>query len=74
MKYFLIGMIRVYQMIPFSSHSKCKFIPRCSDYGIECISKYGPIKGGFLNIKRIIRCNPFNRKSGYDPVPEELKK
>ena len=72
MKYIFIGMIRVYQMIPFSSHSRCKFIPTCSNYGIEAIGKYGCIKGGFLTFKRILRCNPFN-KGGYDPV-EELKK
>jgi len=70
MKYFLIGMIKVYQMIPFSSHSKCRFIPRCSDYGIEAILGYGSIKGGILTFKRIIRCNPFNKNCGYDPVKE----
>ena len=72
MKYLLIGMIRVYQMIPFTSHNSCKFIPTCSNYGIEAINRYGSIKGSILTIKRIIRCNPFC-KGGYDPV-EELKK
>ena len=73
MKYILIGMIRVYQLLPFSSHSKCRFIPTCSNYGIEAIKRFGAFKGSILTIKRIIRCNPFNRKSGYDPVPKELK-
>ena len=74
MKYILVGMIRVYQMIPFSSHSKCRFYPTCSNYGIEAINSYGAFKGSILTIKRIIRCNPFSKKSGFDPVPKELKK
>ena len=70
MKYILIGLIKVYQMLPFSSHSKCKFIPTCSNYGIEAIKEYGSIKGTFLTIKRIIRCNPLS-KGGYDPLIKE---
>ena len=73
MKYFLIGMIKVYQMIPLSSHRKCRFYPSCSNYGIEAIIRYGSFKGSLLTIKRIIRCNPFNKNCGYDPVYEELK-
>ena len=46
----------------------CKFIPTCSQYGIEAIDKYGAFKGGMLTIWRILRCNPFS-KGGYDPVP-----
>ena len=73
MKYILIGMIRVYQLLPFSSHLKCRFIPTCSNYGIEAINRYGCFKGSILTIKRICRCNPFNKNCGYDPVPKELK-
>ena len=69
MKYILIGLIRVYQMLPFKSHEKCKFIPTCSNYGIEAIKTYGSIKGTYLTIKRILRCNPLS-KGGYDPVEE----
>lgn len=72
MKYILIGLIRVYQLLPFSSHNKCKFIPTCSNYGIEAINKYGSIKGSYLTIKRIIRCNPLS-KGGFDPLDKELK-
>ncbi len=46
----------------------CIYIPTCSEYGIEALSKYGFFKGGFLTIKRILRCHPF-AKGGYDPVP-----
>lgn len=67
MKYILIGFIRIYQMLPFNSHSNCKFIPTCSNYGIEAITKYGAFKGSILTIKRILRCNPFS-KGGIEPV------
>ena len=67
MKYILIGGIKVYQMMPLSTHSKCKYIPTCSNYAIEAIKTYGSIKGTLLAIKRIIRCNPLS-KGGYDPV------
>ena len=70
MKYILIGLIRVYQLLPFSSHNKCKFIPTCSNYGIEAIKTYGSIKGSILTIKRILRCNPLS-KGGYDPLIKE---
>ena len=74
MKYILIGIIRVYQLLPFSSHSMCRFYPTCSNYGITAINRYGCIKGGILTFKRVIRCNRFNKNCGYDPVPidEEL--
>lgn len=70
MKYILIGAVKVYQMLPFRSHSHCKFIPTCSNYGIEAIKEYGSIKGTLLTIKRIIRCNPFFI-GGYDPLIKE---
>ena len=73
MKYILIGIIKCYQMLPFSSHNKCRFVPTCSNYGIEAINKFGALKGSILTIKRIFRCNPFNHNCGYDPVPKELK-
>lgn len=74
MKKVLIKMIKIYQSIPISSHGACKFIPSCSNYAIKAIDEYGSIKGSFIAIKRILRCNPFN-KGGIDPVPKkELKK
>lgn len=66
-------MIKLYQKIPFSSHSACRHIPTCSNYAIEAINTYGSFKGTYLAIKRIIRCNPFGTK-GYDPVPLKEKK
>lgn len=45
----------------------CRFYPTCSEYAMIAIEKYGAIKGGWMAIKRICRCHPFN-KGGYDPV------
>ena len=45
----------------------CRFYPTCSQYALDAIDKYGTLKGVFLAIKRILRCNPFN-EGGYDPV------
>jgi uncharacterized protein len=67
-KFFCI-LIRFYQIcISPLFPSSCRFTPTCSAYALEAIKKYGPIKGIALSIKRIIKCNPFN-KGGYDPVP-----
>jgi len=46
----------------------CRFYPSCSHYGYEAIDKYGAIKGGWMAIKRIAKCQPFH-PGGYDPVP-----
>ena len=73
MRHVLIKLIKLYQKLPFRSHLYCKFIPTCSSYAIEAINEYGSIKGSYLSIKRILRCNPFNKKSGYDPVPVKEK-
>ncbi len=69
MKKIFIGIIRLYQHIPGSFHYQCRHIPSCSNYGIEAIEKHGCLKGSYLMIKRVLRCNPFT-KAGYDPVPE----
>jgi putative membrane protein insertion efficiency factor len=45
----------------------CRFHPTCSQYALDAVEKYGALKGSFLAVKRILRCNPFN-KGGYDPV------
>lgn len=65
----MIGLIRLYQMTlsPLIGRS-CRYTPTCSNYGIEAIRKYGPFKGGWLTIKRVLSCNPWGG-SGYDPVP-----
>ena len=71
MKKILIFFIEKYQKhISFFLENKgicCKYYPSCSEYTKQAISKYGTIRGVFLGIKRIIRCNPFS-KGGYDPL------
>lgn len=67
MKKFLIKIIEIYQSIPFTSHKACRYTPTCSEYAKEAIYEYGSIKGSFMAIKRILRCNPFS-SHGYDPV------
>lgn len=68
MKSILIWLIELYRKIPIITHTYCKFTPTCSEYAIIALKKYGFIKGSYLMIKRILRCNPFS-KGGYDPVP-----
>ena len=67
LKYFLVGILKIYQMIPLEMHRFCRYTPSCSQYAIDAIQKYGCMKGSFLAIKRIGRCR---RKGGfgYDPV------
>lgn len=72
-KKILIFLIKTYQKIPGPWHNACKFHPTCSNYAIEAIELHGALKGSFLSIKRIFRCNPFS-KGGYDPVPPLQKK
>ena len=69
MKYIFIFLIKVYQrtlsrLLPPS----CRFYPSCSEYGVQALQKYGIFKGGWLTVKRVARCHPFN-PGGYDPVP-----
>ena len=70
MKTILLFFIRLYRRIisPLLGPSKCRFYPTCSAYAYEAITRYGALKGGFLTVKRILKCHPFN-PGGYDPVP-----
>lgn len=68
-KKFMLLLVRFYKreispMLPPS----CRFTPTCSEYAMQAIEKYGALKGGWLALRRILRCNPFH-KGGYDPVP-----
>ena len=72
MKKVLIFLINLYQKMPLSSHHQCRFVPTCSNYAKEAILTYGSIKGSYMAVRRILRCNPLG-PSGYDPVPLKEK-
>lgn len=71
MKKLLLLLIRFYKRFisPILPPS-CRYYPTCSAYAYEAISVYGVWKGGFMAVKRILRCNPFF-PGGYDPVPPQ---
>ena len=67
-KGFFIKLVKAYQYLisPLTGPS-CRFTPTCSEYSIQAIDKYGPLKGSWLSIKRSSRCHPWG-KSGNDPL------
>lgn len=67
--WFLWCLVRFYQLCisPLFPPS-CRFTPTCSEYALQALRKYGPFKGSWLTLKRLLRCHPWGG-SGYDPVP-----
>ena len=70
MKHILLALIRFYRrcISPYTPAS-CRFTPTCSTYAVEAISKYGAMKGGYLTLRRLLKCHPFYKGDPYDPVP-----
>lgn len=69
MKYLALVPIRFYQrFISRGLPSACRFQPTCSQYAVEAIDRFGLLRGGWLAVKRILRCHPFHAP-GFDPVP-----
>ena len=66
----MVGLIRLYQLLlsPLLG-PRCRFHPSCSHYAVEAIQRHGPVKGGYLSLRRVARCHPLN-PGGYDPVPD----
>jgi uncharacterized protein len=67
----LLWIIRGYQLgVSPMLGPRCRFYPSCSCYAHTAIERYGVLRGGWLGVRRVLRCHPF-REGGYDPVPDE---
>ena len=66
----MLALIRGYQrFISPLFPPCCRYTPTCSAYAVEAIARYGPWKGGWLALRRLLRCHPFSHHDYYDPVP-----
>lgn len=72
MKNLLLWLIRAYRKyISPARPPCCRFVPTCSAYALEAVEKYGFFKGGWLSLRRVLKCQPFHKQAciEYDPVP-----
>lgn len=68
--FLIVSIVRLYQLtISAVLGNRCRFYPSCSQYTIEAVEKFGPMKGILLGVRRLSRCHPFC-EGGIDPVPE----
>lgn len=81
-KRYILWWIKIYQRTLSLDHGlfrflapfgQCRFRPTCSEYAYEAVERFGVVKGLFLGMKRVLRCNPFS-KGGWDPVPSGRSK
>jgi putative membrane protein insertion efficiency factor len=79
-RHFALKIIKVYQKIFSLDHGflgklfpntrYCKFTPTCSEYGYTAVERFGLLKGGYLAVRRLLKCNPWSEPGRYDPVPK----
>ena len=66
----LIALVGLYQItLGHLIGGQCRFAPTCSHYSIEALARHGAIRGGWLTVRRLLRCQPWGG-SGDDPVPD----
>ncbi len=71
---YLVMMVRAYQvMLSPLLIGSCKFYPTCSEYCIQAVREWGIVRGGWLGVRRLLRCHPFG-PGGLDPVPPKSMK
>ena len=69
-----LAALRIYKVyLSFLFAGNCRFEPTCSRYAYEAIERFGVVRGAWMGMKRLLRCQPLSRKFGYDPVPEKLE-
>jgi len=69
-KRLLLLLIRFYRRFISPMHAPCcPFTPTCSTYAMQAVERHGALYGGYLAIRRLLRCQPFYKGSFYDPVP-----
>ena len=66
---FALSLYKAYLSVLFAG--TCRYEPTCSRYAYEAIERFGVLRGGWLGLKRLLRCHPFSGRFGYDPVPEK---
>jgi putative membrane protein insertion efficiency factor len=73
MKYVLIGLLRAYRAVISPMYGQvCRYYPSCSQYALDAVRVHGSMKGGWLTIRRVIRCHPW-AAGGVDPVPSTFR-